>query len=226
MGAAIGDQLPFAVGIALGPIPIIAVILMLFSGRPVSNSVAYLTGWISGLAILCAIVLILVNPADTPSNGKDTPIGAVLRLAVGMGLVWLAWREWRKRPAPGEKAELPGWMNSISTLRPAQSLGVGVLFSGLHVNHVMLVIGAMLTLAQANLARAQTLAVITLFIMLSSISVFAPFVAYLILGERAAEPLGKCKAWLEANNATVMTLMLVILGTVAIGKSLGTLSPL
>ncbi|MBV8719595.1 MAG: GAP family protein [Chloroflexi bacterium] len=223
MGPAIGDQLPFAIGIALGPIPVIAVILMLFSARPVSNCAAYLTGWVCGLAIFSTIVLVVVNPAGTTGGGRDTPIGAIVRLAIGIGLVLLAWREWRHRRRPGQKAELPRWMNSIGNIRPFQALGLGAAFSGLHIKNATLIFGAMLTLAQANLARAQTVGVVVLFIVLSSVSVLAPFVVYLMLGERAAKPLGTCKEWLEANSATVMTVVLLILGTVAIGKSLGTL---
>ena len=37
MGQAIGGSLPYAVGIALSPIPIIAVVLMLSSGRAKVN---------------------------------------------------------------------------------------------------------------------------------------------------------------------------------------------
>jgi len=41
MGQTIGDILPLAVGVAISPIPIIAVILMLFSGRARANSFAF-----------------------------------------------------------------------------------------------------------------------------------------------------------------------------------------
>ena len=42
MGDAIGATLGYAVGIAISPIPIAAVILMLFSGRARINSVSLL----------------------------------------------------------------------------------------------------------------------------------------------------------------------------------------
>jgi len=49
MGAAIGAILASAVGVAIGPVPIIAVILMLFLGAATSNSLSFLLGWITGL---------------------------------------------------------------------------------------------------------------------------------------------------------------------------------
>jgi hypothetical protein len=57
MGQAIGGSLPLAVGIALSPIPIIAVVLMLTSQRAKVNGPPFVLGWLSGLGIIGALVL-------------------------------------------------------------------------------------------------------------------------------------------------------------------------
>jgi hypothetical protein len=44
VGQALGQLLPLAIGVALSPIPIIAVILVLFSARATSNGAASLLG--------------------------------------------------------------------------------------------------------------------------------------------------------------------------------------
>jgi hypothetical protein len=49
MGEAIGGSLPLAVGIALSPIPIIAVALMLTSRKAKVNGPAFVVGWPLGL---------------------------------------------------------------------------------------------------------------------------------------------------------------------------------
>ena len=49
MGAAFGAVLGLAVGGAISPVPIIAVILMLFSKAAKLNSLSFLAGWIIGL---------------------------------------------------------------------------------------------------------------------------------------------------------------------------------
>jgi Sap, sulfolipid-1-addressing protein len=46
LGEAIGDLLPSAVGVALSPIPIVAVILMLGTPRARSNGPAFAAGWV------------------------------------------------------------------------------------------------------------------------------------------------------------------------------------
>ncbi|HUK72944.1 MAG TPA: GAP family protein [Streptosporangiaceae bacterium] len=49
MGQAIGGSLPLAIGIALSPIPIIAVVLMLTTPRARANGPAFVLGWLLGL---------------------------------------------------------------------------------------------------------------------------------------------------------------------------------
>ena len=46
MGQGISEVLPFAIGIAISPIPIIAIILILFSDRARVNGPTFLAGWV------------------------------------------------------------------------------------------------------------------------------------------------------------------------------------
>ena len=69
-----GHVLPFAFAGAVSPIPIVAVILMLLSTHPASNSPAFLLGWVVGLTIVVVAVLFLARgtsggPSD-PSRGS------------------------------------------------------------------------------------------------------------------------------------------------------------
>ena len=61
MGNAIGTILPQAIGVAISPVPIIAVILMLFSQRAKSNGPAFLLGWVLALVVVGSIVLVLAS---------------------------------------------------------------------------------------------------------------------------------------------------------------------
>src|SRR5262245_11029755 len=51
------QMLPSALGVALSPIPIAAVVLMLLTGRSRANGAAFIVGWVSGLALVGALVL-------------------------------------------------------------------------------------------------------------------------------------------------------------------------
>jgi hypothetical protein len=51
--------------------------------------------------------------------------------------------------------------------------------------------------------------------------VLAPVVGDLVARERMARPLDELKGWLVANNATVMSLLLLVIGVTVLGKGLG-----
>src|SRR5690349_19141929 len=102
---AIGDLLPMAVGVALSPIPIIAVILMLGTPKARSNGPAFAAGWLLGLTAASVLVLALAGGADT-SSSVDTGVNWV-QVALGVLLIGLARQQWQKRSKKGEDAEMP-----------------------------------------------------------------------------------------------------------------------
>jgi len=65
MGEAIGQSLSLAVGVALSPVPIIAVILMLVTRRARTNGPLFVIGWLIGLGLTLDVrpplVLIVVT---------------------------------------------------------------------------------------------------------------------------------------------------------------------
>jgi Sap, sulfolipid-1-addressing protein len=70
MGDAIGHTLALAVGVALSPVPIIAVILMLVTPQARVNGPAFVVGWLVGLAIVGTIVLLVAGPANANDDGQ------------------------------------------------------------------------------------------------------------------------------------------------------------
>jgi hypothetical protein len=70
MGAAIGDVLGLAAGVAVSPLPIVAMILILATPRGRANGTLFGVGWLAGLAVLGTVVLLLAGPAGA-STGCD-----------------------------------------------------------------------------------------------------------------------------------------------------------
>ena len=73
MGAVIGDLLPLGLGVAISPIPIIAVILMLLSRQAARTSTGFLAGWVAGIVVVTAVVLLLVGQGATLPLGSHLP---------------------------------------------------------------------------------------------------------------------------------------------------------
>lgn len=61
MGQAIGEVLPMAVGVAISPVPIIAVILMLFTDRARRDSLAFLLGWLVAMALALGVLIAVAS---------------------------------------------------------------------------------------------------------------------------------------------------------------------
>jgi len=71
MGPGISEVLPFAVGVAISPVPIIAVILMLLSSRASTNGPAFLLEWAGGLTVLCALLYAVADAIPSPATRAD-----------------------------------------------------------------------------------------------------------------------------------------------------------
>lgn len=130
MGAAIGAVLPLAVGVALSPVPIIAVVLMLATPRGRVNGPAFLAGWVVGLAVAGTVVL-LISAGAGASGGPSEPATwvEIVKIVLGAALLVLAFLQWRGRPRGDEEPSLPGWMATIDTFGPGKAAGLGLLLS-------------------------------------------------------------------------------------------------
>ena len=60
--------------------------------------------------------------------------------------------------------------------------------------------------------------------LLAASTVLVLVVAYLVARERMRHPLDELKVWLQANNATVMSVLLLVIGVVLLGKGIGGLA--
>lgn len=221
MGTAIADVLPLAIGIALSPIPIIAVILMLFSKNARSTSLGFLIGWFLGVTIVTAVIVFIVKPTQQATGGDESPLSAIVRIILGLLLLFAAYRNWKKRPEPGEQVEMPRWMSSIDTMAAGKALVLGAMLSGLNPKNLALSIGAGVAIAAAGLNTTQMIIILIVFILVACVSVALPVIVYLVMGDRATPMLNSWKAWLTHNNATVMMLLCLVFGFVVLSKGLG-----
>lgn len=220
MGAAIGQILGSAVGVAISPVPIIAVILMLFSRAAGRNSVSFLVGWIAGLVLASAIVLSI----GLDSSGDPSDTSGVIKVLIGVLFLVLGVKQWTSRPRDGAEPEMPAWMASIDDLAAPKAFGLGLLLSGVNPKNLGLTIAASASIGAAGLSGGEQAATVAVFILIASITIIVPVVGYLIAGERATPLLNTMKDWLTQNNATVMTILFVVLGAKVLGDGISILA--
>ena len=221
MGSAIGDILSQAVGVAISPVPIIAVILILFSKKAKTNGPAFLAGWIVALAVVCTVVMLIGGAADIGTSSGPSRGAAVVRIVLGALLLAAAFRQWKKRPKDGEEPAMPKWMAGIEDFNALRSFLIAFALSGLNPKNLILTLAAAMTVSQAvALSGVDQVIVLAVFVVIASSTVGLAVLVYLLGGEKAEHVLTSWKAWLTHNNATVMAVLFLVFGAVVIGKGI------
>ncbi|HEY1716277.1 MAG TPA: GAP family protein [Solirubrobacteraceae bacterium] len=224
MGQAIGQSLSFGVGVAISPLPIIAVVLMLATSRGRVNGPAFLLGWVAGLAILGTVVLLVSSGADASSNGAPATWVSVLKLVLGAAGLLGAAAQWRGRPKGDAPPALPKWMSAIDQLGAGKALGMGALLSSLNPKNLLITVGAAAGIAQTGISAGEQAVALAIFVLIASLGVGAPVAIFFLMGERAAKLLAEMKDWMGAHNAAIMAVLFLVLGTKLIGDGISGLA--
>ena len=221
MNAVIGDILPLALAVAISPIPIIATILMLMSPKPRPLGLSFLGGWVVGISVAVVAFTLLGGILPEPETGDSRPVMGTIQLIVGALLLLMAVKQWRGRPRAGEDAELPKWMAAIDTMKPGAALGLALLLSAVNPKNLLLAVAAGASIGRAQLGTGPAALVIAVFVVIAAVTVAAPVVLYLVAPGKAADVLDEVRAWLVANNAAIMAVLLLVIGTQLLGKGIG-----
>lgn len=215
MNGVIGSVLPLAVGVAVSPIPIIAAILMLFSARAGSTSTGFLIGWIAGIVVAVGLFTAL---AGGIGGGQQAAWVAWTQLALGVLLLVVGVRQWRGRHG---QHGTPKWMSAIDRMSFGKALGLGVALAAINPKNLLLAAAAGLAIGSAGLTLGSDIVAIAIFTVIAACTVAIPVIAYAVAKDRMRAPLDEAKTWLQANNATVMAVLVLVIGVVLIGKGGG-----
>jgi hypothetical protein len=221
MGQGISAILTFAIGVAISPVPIIAVILMLFSDRAKVNGPAFLVGWVLSLAVVCTIIYVVSHDGNVATSSTASDSVSWGKIVLGVALLALARRNWRKRPAPGAQAEMPKWLATVESVSPVKAFGLAVVLAAVNPKNLILTAGAAAGLAQVpGLTTTDAIVAIAVFVAIASLTIVGPVLYALIGGEKARTSLESAKAWLTTHNAAVMAVLFLVFGVDLIAKGL------
>lgn len=223
MGDAIGQVLPFAVVVALSPIPIIGVVLMLSTPRGHSNGPAFILGWLIGLSVVGAIVLLVASGANASESGEPATWVGVLKLVLGVLLLVLAVKQWRGRPRGDADAALPGWMRTVDHFTAGRAVAMGVALSAINPKNLVLTIGAATAIAQSGIGTGDQAIALAVFVLVGTLGPGIPVAIYFLMGERAARTLDDLKEWMGHHNAAIMTVLLLVIGAKLVGDGISAL---
>ncbi|WP_406193169.1 GAP family protein [Kitasatospora sp. NBC_01560] len=222
MGEAIGAMLTSAVGIAISPLPLVAVILMLSTPRGRANGIAFAAGWVGALAVVVTVVVVIGSGVDG-DTAKPT-WSYWLKLALGLLFVVLAVEQWRDRPREGHVSAPPKWMQAVDRFTPAKSASLAVLLVVANPKNLALAIGGAVSIAAGPAGPGGKAVAAALMVLIGSLCTLLPLGVHLLGGDRASRVLGGWKAWMATHNAAIMATVLAVLGAKYLGDALTGLS--
>lgn len=220
MGQAIGGVLPLAIGVALSPIPIIAVVLMLATPRGKVCGPAFLVGWLVGLAVVGTIVLLVAGGAGASSAGEPKTWVSVLKLILGLLLLLVGYRQWHGRPQGDAEPALPKWMAQIDSFTPLRSAGLAALLAGVNPKNLILTVGATAAIAQAGISSGQQAVALAVYIIIATLGIAIPLGIYYTLGDRSQNVLAELRGWMVHNNQTIMSVLCVVIAAKLLGDAI------
>jgi Sap, sulfolipid-1-addressing protein len=224
VGKAIGGSLPLAVGVALSPLPIIAVVLMLTSRKARVNGPAFVLGWLVGLGIVGAIVLALAGAGGASQSGSPATWVSWVKIVLGVLLLAVAVRQFQGRPHGDQQPQMPTWMATIENTKPPAALGLAVVLSAANPKNLLLAVGGAAAIAQTGIPGGQQAIAYLIFALIGTLGVGIPVVIYFAMGTRSEKLLAGLKDWMSVHNAVIMAVLCLIIAAKLIGDGISALT--
>ncbi len=218
MNQVIGDLLPLAVGVAISPIPIIAIILMLLTPEPGGASTGFLLGWVAGVVVATTVFTVLAASGGLSGDNGPSTAASWTKVVLGALLLLLAAGQWGRRPAAGEEADLPKWMAAIDGFTIGKAAGLGFLLSAVNPKNLLMCAAAGATIGAAAITTGNKVIAVAVFTAIAVSTVALPVIAYVVAKQQMRTPLDELHLWLQRHNAAVMSVLLLVIGVALIGK--------
>lgn len=208
--AALWGLVPIAVGFALSPVPIVELILVLFSRRRVVNSIAFILA-LMGAATLALVVGAAGGQAAGDSAAGPSTIASVALLLLGVFLLVVGWRNWRNRADESE----PAILSTIYEMGPLPVAAIAIGVSLFNPKNLPLLLAAGATIGDTPFPFLYGFG----FLVVATLPYLISTLYSLLGGESAAANLDRMRAWLIAKNRLILGLMCLGLGVLLIARS-------
>ena len=203
----LAELIPLALVIALSPLSIIPGILILTTPRARPTGLAYLAGWVLGIALVTAA---FVAASELAGGLDNRPAWApYVRIVVGVALIVFGLYRWFTR---NRSSHSPKWLTSMTSAGPARAFLTAIVLTLANIKVFLMCVAAGLAIATAALGTVGAWTAVAIFAAVAASSVAIPVLAYLIAGERLDGPLDRLKVWMEANHAAMVAGILLVIG--------------
>jgi threonine/homoserine/homoserine lactone efflux protein len=214
-GSVLAELIPLALVISLSPLSIIPAVLVLHSPRPRPAGLAYLCGWLLGIAVLTAI---FVEVSGLFGGLHNPPKWASwLRIVVGAARIAFGIFRWLNRH---KSTHSPAWMRRISDTTPAKAGATAAVLAVANPKVLFICAAAGLAIGTEGLAAIRYWLALLWFVLIAGSSVALPILEYAVFSDRLDDALGRLKDWIEKQHAVLIAIILIVIGLLVLYKGI------
>jgi threonine/homoserine/homoserine lactone efflux protein len=206
------DLLLIGLGITLEPFPLTAFILILSAEKGTRKGLAFILGWLACLVVVIAAVILVTGGNPPKPNTAQSTAALAVKLALGILLILLAARQWRRMGRPRKP---PTWMARLDQLSLWAAAGLAAF-----LQPWVLVAAGAATVTQAKLSTAGDYLTLMLFCVLATSSFLYQELYAAFAPAAARARLDRLRTWLDTHEDQVIIVISLLLGSWLAGKSI------
>ena len=167
-------------------------ILLLMSDRGLRNGFAYMVGYVGVYSLIGVSAILIGNAVAETSAGETGGFLPWLFIMMGILLLWLAQRNWRKPRS--ENSENPRLFSLVDKITPPKAFAFGAVVTVINFKNLALV---------SNLPLPSKIIIVLLVALIFCTSVIAPVFIYILFPKRANKLLVWTKQTLETHSRPI-----------------------
>jgi hypothetical protein len=206
------DLLVIGLAITLEPLQNIAMILILGAERGIMKGLWFILGWLGSLTIIVAGVILILGGQPLKTNTSPSTAGLAVKLAIGVLLLYIAYRQRQKM---GQPRKPPNWMAKLNGLTPLGAAGLAVL-----LQPWTLVAAGVATVTGAKVSNFWEYAFLFGFCLLCTATLLAMELYAAFSPEAAHTRLANIRTWVETHRDQAIIVLSLILGLWLVSHSI------
>ena len=213
------DLLALIVVAALDPVWMIMVLLLLRTPGGVNKAAAFSAGALT-VRVLQGLLFGDVFAEAARMGGSDGPsiIASTLLLVVGIFLLIVAVKKWRKEPDPD--APPPKWTASLQSISVFKAFGMGALLMGTAIKQWFFTLSAIAVIDEAQWSQVSSVLAFTFFIVCVHSPGLVPIVLSRVAPIQLSTSLNALGGWVDRNNRAISVTASFIFGVFFLWKGM------
>lgn len=208
------DLMLIGLAITLEPIPLTAFILILASKNGTRKGAAFIFGWLLSLAVVVAVTILATGNKPPQSNTAPSLASLAVKIAIGLALVVIGVRHWRKLGQPKPPKKTPKWQTGIDNMSTGYAMGLAPL-----TQPWGLVAAGVATVTAAKLASWEDYVAIIGFCLVATAAYIVMELYVAFRPDEGQALLMRLRMWLDTHTDQVIVFVSLGIGFWLVGKS-------